>query len=856
MDNIKSTDIYDIVEHVESLKDKYIDENTETLAVGMYGYLGSQFSTMIQNNIMNVSEWGNEAFPTRAKFEKTIYSNAINSNISDINATPSTMDIEMAILKTDLDRAMEQSGYDSYIIDKDTMISMNDFIFKLEYDIRIVRTKKLNNDYIYTAMYVTGSGNDIMTKQYLSAPVIIRYSEEDYLTFSAKLKQMDKFIINRKFINNSGLDNKVIDVAFDDQLYKIEVNVIEPNGNKVYIKPLFEGESSTMEKYCYYYYINPTAIRLRFDRRSYIPSTNSEIIISVYTTKGEKGNFLCDKEILFDATYKSKIVHGLIIPKGKSYDGHNKKDIETLKRLIPIERSSRGILSNRKDIENLFNMELDSNIKLLDKRHNQIERMYYTYLLARDNRYNIIPTNTIDLEVMTNTFDNENKNRFVIPPNIPFLYRSTVAHPVTSSIDIKTLEQTGFVYMSPFIINVNKRPLLVSYYLNIINDLYDFNYLYNNIEGETQFITSKMEVYKNHIYDNSKYYITTTIKPTSLNGIYVNETDGTRTCRLKPVLIIDKNGFKYYVEGEVIEDTNVTSNDSSRNTYTVQFTLDTNNIINDDGIFISNMYQFGTDTKVDGYMPDKIKFEIDLFLTPLKGQVVPNNISGVIPNDSYKNLILVSRFSPTKDVHLYYDYTDVINSVITVSETGDEDKYVYKLKSVPVIKYSYMQNIQTCDEVMSYIDNKKQYVSRVTDMLENNFGIDFKFFNTYGPSKTFKIGRKKEKLNNVNISIKMGYRPKAGSNTALAEYLVDSTKYYIENMNNIEGLHISNLIRFLSDKYKNEVEFIEFIGINDYDSTYQYIEKDSKSIEIDTVPEFININSDKNGDPDIVFEVI
>ena len=39
------------------------------------------------------------------------------------------------------------------------------------------------------------------------------------------------------------------------------------------------------------------------------------------------------------------------------------------------------------------------------------------------------------------------------------------------------------------------------------------------------------------------------------------------------------------------------------------------------------------------------------------------------------------------------------------------------------------------------------------EVLEDSFNVDLKFFNTYGPSKLFTVGRKGELLDRLNLSL-------------------------------------------------------------------------------------------------------
>lgn len=857
----KTTDIYDISQEISDIQSRYMPEDQDVMSVGMYGYLSDQFATIIQNNIFMTSEYANEAFPTRARFEKTILSNAISYNINNINATPATMDVYIGVIKSELDRILDNRSNPVYIIPTDTPININLMNFRLENDLQIVRKKRINGEYTYYGINKKpGEDTIVNDNAYLPVPVFMEYMNEKYIFFNSKLKQVEVTDVNKKLISGNIIDNKAVDFTYKDQLHKFDVIVEEPGGNKVKVKPIFEGEYIHGEKWCTYYFVNNNTIRVKFSRKSYMPKANSNVKIRIYTTNGGSGNIKHRSEVLFTAADDGKVIKGIILPNGDAYDGINSKSMDELKNIIPKERLSRGILSNDRDLENYFNiMDSNSKLKFFKKRHNQIERCYYSYLLVKDSKGNIIPTNTNDVRLTDNNFT-ENKKSYTLPPNTPFLLSSEdgFCYPIDYDMEaINTFEQYGFVYTNPFIMVMNKKPLSVQYYLNVLDELYQMSYDYINIDSEVQFMSSKIRLYKNHIFDNNNYYISFTIKP----NITVNSVDDTDPMsnvlsKLKPVIILNQNGFKYYIEGTIEKGENLTADNTNRNSYNVLFKLNTDNIVHDDGINILNVSQFGTKNKVNIHVSESISAEFYLYMEPLDGKPAILNNTYELPYEEYEKYNLISKMSIMNDkIRLYYDYSDIINSVSTLEDTVNLTEYDFSIKGVPMVKYSYMQNISTCDEFIKYIHKRYIYIGHALDRLDNNFTIDFKFFNTYGPSKMFNIGRDGEALNKINIGIKFAYRPKLGANKYIVEYMTDSARQYIENINEIKSIHISNLIAYLKDKYSSDIEFIEFVGINDYDTSYQYMEKKDELLG-DKVPEFININMDKNGVPDIEFRLV
>ena len=114
----------------------------------------------------------------------------------------------------------------------------------------------------------------------------------------------------------------------------------------------------------------------------------------------------------------------------------------------------------------------------------------------------------------------------------------------------------------------------------------------------------------------------------------------------------------------------------------------------------------------------------------------------------------------------------------------------------------------------------------------------------------FKIGHNKELLDKVNITFNFKVKLKQSASNYAKELITEEIKTYIENINVIESIHMSNLVTYLTNTFKTDIEFIEFLGMNNYNALYQYIEKVETNI-IEDVPEFLNVNLKNDLNPDI-----
>ena len=183
--------------------------------------------------------------------------------------------------------------------------------------------------------------------------------------------------------------------------------------------------------------------------------------------------------------------------------------------------------------------------------------------------------------------------------------------------------------------------------------------------------------------------------------------------------------------------------------------------------------------------------------------------------------------------------------------------YIYKM---PVVRYTWLNSESRLRYLFSTIDLRRRYIQNVLFLLEDSFGIDYKFFNTYGPSLMYNI-QNEENIDRINLSLKFEIKFQMESDKVILSQITSSIKEYIEDINNISDLHMPNLITYITNIYREHIVYIKFIALNNYDSLYQSIYKnpemtDDYFVETQTVPEFINVNTLNNDLPDIEFTII
>ena len=351
--NILSSDIYDISGFINDIQKNNSDLDDPTLSLGIFGYLNDMFTISTQNNVRMTAEYSNEAIATRAKFPKNIITHALNLGIKDINATPATM---KTLILVPEDYLLERLKDEKFRLDSNCKIFLGDYEFHFDYDIIIKRNFLADQSYVYTATYDMSITNELsdITNPYLPPIGIIKYyGNNRMLAIAVTLRQVEYRSVSKKIIVDNPLENKVMNFTFENQLASFSLDVYESDDEKVHLYPVYEGlyDETPGLKYCNYSYLNSDTIRVKFDRNSYEPMLNCEVVINIRETQGSKGNFKFVDDVQVDLESDSINYDGMYIivkPIGaqESVNGIDKKSIEQIKKIIPKEALAHGTIIN------------------------------------------------------------------------------------------------------------------------------------------------------------------------------------------------------------------------------------------------------------------------------------------------------------------------------------------------------------------------------------------------------------------------------------------------------------------------------------------------------------------------------
>ena len=873
--SILSSDIYEISEFVDKIQQNNSDLEDTTLALGIFGYLNDMFTISMQNTVRMTSEYSNEAIATRAKYPKNIITHALNLGIEDINATPATIKTMILIPEADLIQKMRNDKFTLY---SDCKIYLGDYEFHFDYDIIIKRNILANQSVVYTATYDTSIKNELsdITNPYLPPIGIIKYYGGRMLAIAVQLRQVEYRTVVRKIITDNPLENKVMNFTFENQLASFNLDVYETEDDVVHLTPVYEGlyDETPGVLYCNYSYLDSDNIRVKFDRDSYEPMLNCEVHINIRETQGAKGNFKFVDDVQVDLESEKFNYDGMYIlvkPVGdqESVGGLDKKSVEQLKKIIPKEALAHGTIINTQDLENFFNQIDDEKCKLYfhKNKDNPLTRLYYAYIITKQQD-NIIPTNTINFAFTKDKFSrniNEDGNIIMKPGNLLYLapgtdYARLITEELTDGQKLQ-MDKEGFLYMNPFLCIINKSPLYTSYILDIFNLVKDLEFTYINDNSEYQYISSTVNWYRQFFTDRNKYKMDIELLQninSEDSGVLVKDEYGEVVdAKLKVIAVFydnqDIRPFRW-IEADYKEF------DLNSYLFKYQFVFETDDNYDDSNrIKITNMKDMNSDRVQMGYNKEKVKCKLLVFAELADGEFGRKDWDKYIPG--LAGYTLTNEYDISSKLELFFNYTQIMTSDVKLTQFDPDEKNPvlgdttwYSVLRMPCIRALYANTEKRVSTFIKDVERRRKYIEQSVLELEDSFGIDMKFFNTYGPSTLFYL-EDGTPINRTNLSMTFKMKPYTLSDLYIRDNIIMDIKDYLEDINSINDFHAPNLTTYIETKYKDQLVYFEFVDINGYGPGNQHIYM-PETYHGDVVPEFLNVNITIDDEPDITINVI
>ena len=336
------------------------------------------------------------------------------------------------------------------------------------------------------------------------------------------------------------------------------------------------------------------------------------------------------------------------------------------------------------------------------------------------------------------------------------------------------------------------------------------------------------------------------------------------------------------------------------------------------------------------------------------------DVNMVIDSYNYEDLsryTLCNIMSVDGGVDFYHDYSSIMRSTVNVKQIQKLDsngdplykevvrsdsygnkyteykpiyevnksgayRYNYEVKRIPLLVNSYLNTEEAMQEFIFDLEERRKYIEECLYVLEDTFDIDFKFFNTYGPSKVFyynipssqnfkvrvavqdlkvlsntadednlnevltllhfgdqvtiskvkgqwgyienyhgwiKLADTTKLINhidNVALTMKFALQAETSADKYISDDIINDIKEYVEDINEINELHIPNIITLITNNYREQLTYFEFLDVNNYGAACQHLYLDEKA-DADICPEFLNIETkiNDNNKPNITIAV-
>lgn len=414
-----------------------------------------------------------------------------------------------------------------------------------------------------------------------------------------------------------------------------------------------------------------------------------------------------------------------------------------------------------------------------------------------------------------------------------------------------------------------------------------------NYDPSTYEITFSQDFDSADIFDNDNNIRVTnvqvagqaeyTVKLTYENGVYTLNNGGTASLKavmtslqidpieIKTVESSDNTVLSVYPvyaeDGKTIVDYTITSliDFPGENTITITGSNDETIVINATSTQPAiKEYGFFNPTT-------DVKIYVLCGLPDTTGVYSRNDFDSICPG--LFNWTLTNTFEVANGVTFYHNYSEIMGSRVTpygedlVTEDGTVMNLEgYQVDSLPMLGYDYCQDETLVQSAINALNYRKAYIDSAAELLENSFGVDFKLFNTYGPSNTYYVIKDSnvngvldddiEFIDKVNLTFYFRIKLVAENDSYTRGNIIEEIKSYIEDLDDLGELHIPNLVTQITNNYKEQISYFEYLGFNDYGPDVQHIYKvEDKKIPIHTAPEFLCVNNVLNGDgttsPDI-----
>lgn len=885
--------IYNIKDLVRnSIMPRYFEmDDTSDMNMGFLGFTTDVVTTTTEDCFNTVTTMIKEMFPNTARLSDSIYSYAALFQISELMATPASLNVLLMINERDIIKfSQTKDSKKIFYLDSNTIIDINGVQFMPDYDIKI-QSSTHNGKMIYTCMYDYTYTNSLNTNT--STPFIthIRYSGEEgeFLGLQLKVHQVNKNVYEDVIVNNTILNNPKFNIEYSDMLANFEIFYKAPTDTEfVQLTKRIKNSVPIEEPFCYYKFKDTNELEISFNTKAgyFQPEFNAEVKINYYTTQASAGNFerfTGTDEMVTVIPNSEKYDYNntltmICLPQGPSQGGNDTLTLDKLKNIVNEKFSTINTITTENDLILYFNNTVyrtGTDVLFLKKRDDVFERLFTSFLLFKDRNGESFYTNT--LHTIINPKDIiDTGEYYLIKPGSIFKYDGTSLDTckkntesiddykasydeIVNSFDGKSRDPNDFIYTNPYLVTIHKSNIdNVAFFLNSLNTSTVVNYSYINDTSSNQFICTNLNIMRNAMYGTEKntYVLTVEIMAAGeLSEKAFDETGVYQDIIKMKAIFTDKKGEKdiAYLNLEYDGYTESTKVFKFKGKFTTEDEITMDGQVSIDNVIDINPSDTGE--IVVPYMDEQLK--ICVFFKKGDGDII-NHPYQFIPD--VKDMVMTNIYATIDNpITLLYPF-DIVRSQMEYIPVEDSPKgFSLYLKFMPLLFVDDVLNKMKYDDLLIRLVDQYNFLNSILSVLENNYSIDLKFFNTYGRARIFKDDYYRL-LNRVNCKIKLQLKllPGTDENTILTNVKAYISDFFQSlNISKDNSIKVSNLIQELENEFE-EIDYLKFVCINEYDADIQVLRNtivDPASMPkreiMNYVPEFISIR-----DKDIILEII
>lgn len=464
------------------------------LKVGELGLISEYMSDIVEDGSYSTALALNESFITRAVLDESIYASAATFDLGYEYAIPAAVPIYLQVNYEDIMRyAVDHQVY----IDKDTKILINDMEYTLDYDIRLTYTY-IGGRINFSAVYVMDEYNPVSK---VWSPYIPCRMMENWVLLSITVREYRRTYQDALITDNMLFTASPIDLPFPDMICGITGYYIQNNEKKLMTNKV-KYSIPTNSPFFFHRLKNENTIEISFasGKKYWKPDFNTKIDFTIYTTQGKKGNFpiVMTQESSVVSTGERYIynqdIRMVAMAYGQSAGGLDQPDIEMVRNDTIMAFNTAHVLMTDNDISLYFEnyaKRYNTVAKFFKRRDDPTGRLFGMFNIINKDGYifeTLTAKGVFNVGGPDNMIVNEVNGTTDAQHQITTLFSGDMWRYYDWSEDdlnkrsVMTLlpdnlgkehqvseDDEENVFVSPFIMRINRYPGLVTYYNPLIN---------------------------------------------------------------------------------------------------------------------------------------------------------------------------------------------------------------------------------------------------------------------------------------------------------------------------------------------------------------------------------------------------